>query len=76
VADPIQQSRVRGTLSVLGLENVSFEAHVDGPPFQITVLGVTVTIKFEIALRQFIGSSEQETSGGVSRKSAIVIGLD
>jgi hypothetical protein len=76
VADPIEDSIVRGTLRVLGIEDVSFEARVDGPPFEVTVLGVTVIIRFDIALRQFIGSSEHETSGGVSQKSAIFVGLD
>jgi hypothetical protein len=68
---------VRGTPNVLGLENVSFEARVAEPPFEVTVLGVTVAIKFDISSRAFTGSTQQvEPSGRVSRQSAIVVGLD
>jgi hypothetical protein len=73
VADPIDESVVRGTLNVLGLEDVSFEGRVDDPPFQVTVLGVTVVIKFKITSRAFMGLTEQgEPSGSISRRSGMI----
>ena len=55
VGNPIEDSIIRGTLNVLGVEDVSFEARVAGPPFQVNVLGVAVVISFDSVLRAFTG---------------------
>ena len=59
VANPIENSRIRRTLNVLGLENVSFEARMTGPPLRINVLNLTVAISFNPILRAFTGSAAQ-----------------
>jgi hypothetical protein len=59
VANPIENSLIRGTLNVLGLEDVSFEARMTGPPLRINVLNVTVAISFGPILRAFTGSAAQ-----------------
>jgi len=59
IVDPVEDSFVCGTLSVLGLEDVSFEARLPGPPVRINVLKVTVVISFDPVLRAFTGSAEQ-----------------
>ena len=51
VANPVENSLIRGTLNVLGLENVSFEARMTGPPLPINVLILTVAIRFNPVLR-------------------------
>jgi hypothetical protein len=75
LADPVEDSLVRGTLNVLGLENVSFEARI-AEPFEVTLLGVTIVIKFDVASRAFTGETDKvEPSGRVSRKSAVLVNL-
>jgi hypothetical protein len=69
IADPIEDSIVRGTLRVLGLEDVSFEARVD-TPFQVTVLGVNIVIKFDIPAQEFVGSTEQNQQNGIASHNA------
>jgi hypothetical protein len=65
VANPVENSLIRGTLNVLGLENVSFEARMTGPPLPINVLILTVAIRFNPVLRAnpilraFTGSAAQ-----------------
>ena len=65
VANPVENSLIRGTLNVLGLENVSFEARMTGPPLRINVLILTVAIRFNPVLRAnpilraFTGSAAQ-----------------
>jgi hypothetical protein len=73
VADPIEDSIIRGTLNVLGLENVSFEARVPGPPLRITVLNVTVVISFDPVLRAFTVTATQ--AGDASLAPTTIIGL-
>jgi hypothetical protein len=59
IADPVEDSFVRCTLNVLGLEDVSFEARMPGPPLRIHVLDVEVVISFDPVLRAFIVSAAQ-----------------
>ena len=72
ITDPIEDSIVRGTLRVLGLEDVSFEGRVDRP-FQVTVRGVTISISFDPVLRAFTGSAQQ--AGVASRGPTTIVGL-
>lgn len=72
ITDPIEDSIVRGTLRVLGLEDVSFEARVDRP-FQVTVRGVTISISFDPVPRAFTGSAQQ--AGVASRGPTTIVGL-
>jgi hypothetical protein len=74
IADPAQDSFVRGVLNVLGLEDVTFEARVDGPPIQITVLNVKIVIKFDADLRSFIGTAHQVSC--VRHPQASIVALD
>jgi len=74
VTDPMEDSFIRGTLNILGLENVPFEARVAGPPFEVTVLGVTVVIRFDAATRTFIGSAER--TGAASRGPTTIVGIE
>jgi hypothetical protein len=69
VADPIEDSSIRGTVRMLGLEDLSFEARVD-MPFQFTVRGVSIRIAFDPVLRFFMGTASQ--AGAVQRPTAIV----
>ena len=66
ITDPIEDSFARGTLNVVGLEDVSFEARVPGPPITIPInIGpavITVTIRFDGLTRQFEGRSEDADS--------------
>jgi hypothetical protein len=72
IADHIEDSFVRGTLNVLGLEDVSFGARVDAP-FQVTVLNVTVVIKFDIPTQAFVGSARKaDACGSRSQQSAVL----
>jgi hypothetical protein len=72
VADPIEDSIVRGTLTVMGLEDVSFEARVDRP-FQVTLLKVTITISFDPVMRAFTGSAQQ--AGAAPHEPTSIVGL-
>lgn len=69
VTDPVEDSFVRGTLNVLGLEDVSFEALVERP-FQVTVRGIDISISFDPVLRAFTGSAGQ---GGVDPQGPTTI---
>jgi hypothetical protein len=73
VAEAIEDSFIRGTLNILGLEDVSFEARVAGPPLQINVLGVTVVISFHPALQAFTGSAVRGGAG--PQPSTTIVGL-
>jgi hypothetical protein len=57
VTDPVEDSFVRGTLRLLGMEDVSFEARVDGPSIRInlnmSLTSVTVVIRFDELAREF-----------------------
>ena len=76
VGKPNEESLVRRTLNILGLEKVSFEAYLAGPAFEATVLGVTVIIQFDRDSREFTGLTEQaETSGRVLRRSTTIVSL-
>jgi hypothetical protein len=57
VANPIENSLIRGTLHVLRLEDVSFEARMTGPSLRINVLNVTVAISFDPIRCAFTGSA-------------------
>jgi hypothetical protein len=70
VADPIEKSIVRGTINVLGLEDVSFEASADDP-FDVTVLSVIIVVSFDPVLRAFTGSAAR-VSTGTKRPTAII----
>lgn len=74
VADPIEDSFIRGTLNVRGLEDVSFEARVAGPPLQINALGVTVVISFDPALPAFTGSAVRVGAGPHPPTSIVGLG--
>ena len=73
IADPIEDSLIRGTLNVLGLEKVSFEARVPGPPLHINVLNVSVVIGFVPVLRAFTGAATQ--GGAAPKQPTIIAGL-
>jgi hypothetical protein len=66
VTDPIEDSFARGTLNVAGLEDVSFEARVPGPPITIRLnigpANITVTIRFDSVARQFQGLLSRDDS--------------
>jgi len=72
VADPVADSIVRGTLLVLGRENITFAARGD-EPFEVAVLGVTIVIKFDAASQAFSGSAQQE--GTAPQAPTIMVGL-
>jgi hypothetical protein len=70
VTNPIEDSFVRGTLRVLELEDVSFEARVD-TPFRVTIRGVTISISFDPELRAFTAVAKK--TGESRQQSAIAL---
>jgi hypothetical protein len=75
VANPIEDSFVRGTLNLLGLENVSFEARVDAP-FQASLLNVAIVIKFDIPAQSLVGLTEQNQPSGIaSQRTTTLVSL-
>src|SRR5258708_38722357 len=64
VTDPIEDSFARGALNIAGLEEVSFDECVEGPPIRVNLRGMTFV---DALARELRGSVENTDSDGGAR---------
>jgi hypothetical protein len=76
VTHPIEDSFARGTLNIVGLENVSFDVRVGGPPIQVSLFGMNFVFSFDALARELRGSIRDADSDDSASKGAWVKIID
>jgi len=56
LADPRSDSFAMGDAEILGFESVNFEVRSEGPPLEIRLSNLMVTIKFDIDTTALLGN--------------------